>query len=73
MQSEIFQAFVIILMIIGLQLMKPPISKSQKIRILHKKKRDCKYRNVGPLKSIIMHMYSAGVIPGFNKWGDQEN
>ena len=60
MQSEIFQAFICYNFDdYGLQLMKTPNSKSQKIRILHEinKKKDFKYRNVGPLKSIIMHMY----------------
>ena len=35
MQSELFQAFVVILMIIAYSLWKCQILKSQKIRILH--------------------------------------
>jgi len=52
MQSEIFQAFICYNFDdYGLQLMKSPNSKSQKIRILHeikRKKKDFKYRNVSP-------------------------
>jgi len=58
MQSEIFQAFICYKCDdYGSQLMKTPNSKLEYFMKSIKKK-DFEYRNVGPLKRIIMHMYS---------------
>jgi len=65
MQSEIFQAFILYNFDDYGWVYENLKFKSQNIWILHKKsikKKDFKYRNVSPLKSIIKHMSNVGLL-----------